>query len=337
MSGGVMVLTGEKLARRQQIEIRIEAYRDNATSSLLEIGRQLNAAKDEGVVPHGEWGAWVAEHAFMSERTAQAWMQAARELPPGSPLERLGIAKIRTLLTLPAGDREETAEKIGAQELSSREVEEKVRAIRAERDEALRLVGEHKKRLREMAQEKSALVTDVRKQVEAEQSREIHRLAAAAKSAETDRLRIELQLDGTREALEAANASARRLQQELCQEKMRNAAPAPEQAKRIAQLEEQLRARENEIDRLSDQLDEAQTAAMRGGMASGGERPNPATTILSAIGALMAEAGRAPGELARMMGTVDMETRQLLIGQARLTGQWAAQILAVCGEAFDDV
>ena len=116
-----MMLTGEKLARRQQIEIRIEAYRDNATSSLLEIGRQLNAAKDEGVVPHGEWGAWVAEHAFMSERTAQAWMQAARELPPGSPLERLGIAKIRTLLTLPAGDREETAEKIGAQELSSRE------------------------------------------------------------------------------------------------------------------------------------------------------------------------------------------------------------------------
>ena len=267
----------------------------------------------------------------MSERVAQKWMQAARELPPGSPLERLGIAKIQSLMMIENGEREEFAERIGAEKLSSREVDQQVKAARAERDEALRLVGEQKKRLREMAQEKSALVTDVRKQVEAEQSREIHRLAAAAKSAETDRLRIELQLDGTREALEAANASARRLQQELCQEKMRNAAPAPEQAKRIAQLEEQLRVRESEIDRLSDQLDEAQTAAMRGGMTGSGDKPSPATMILSAIGSLMGQAGRAPGELARLQG-MDEETREILCGQARLVGQWAMQILAACGE-----
>lgn len=333
-----MMLTGEKLARRQQIEIRIEAYRDNATSSLLEIGRQLNAAKDEGVVPHGEWGAWVAEHAFMSERTAQAWMQAARELPPGSPLERLGIAKIRTLLTLPAGDREETAARIGAQELSSREVEEKVRAIRAERDEALRLVGEQKKKILDSAKEKQTAVVDAiartRVDVSKEKEAELRRLESLAKSAETGRKQTELLLDRARDQLGSARREAQQLRDDLV---AAHHAPDPEQAKRIAQLEEQLRARESEIDRLSDQLDEAQTAAMRGGMASGGERPNPATTILSAIGALMAEAGRAPGELARMMGTLDAETRQILAGQARMTGQWAAQILAACGEVYTDV
>ena len=88
---------------------------------------------------------------------------------------------------------------------------------------------------------------------------------------------------------------------------------------------------EREIDRLSEALDEAQTAAMRGGMAGSSERTNPATMILSAIGALMAQAGRAPAELMRMQG-LDEETRQLMAGQARLVGQWAMQILAACGE-----
>lgn len=53
--------------------------------------------------------------------------------------------------------------------------------------------------------------------------------------------------------------------------------------------------------------------------------------ILSAIGSLMGQAGRAPGELARLQG-MDEETREILCGQARLVGQWAMQILAACGE-----
>lgn len=331
MSANVMVLSTEKQMRRAQIEMRIEMHRDAAAGSLLEVGRQLCAAKDEGVVPHGEWTAWVAQHAAMSERVAQKWMQAARELPPGSPLERLGIAKIQSLMMIESGEREEFAARIGADKLSSREVDAAVKAARAERDEALRVVGEQKKRLREMAQEKSALVTDVRKQVEAEQSREMHRLSVAAKSAETDRLRIELQLDGTREALEAAKVHARQLQQELEQERMQKSMPDPAQVLEIHKLQEMIAKKEREIDRLSDELDAAQTAAMRGGMSGNADRPSPSTVILSSIGALMAQAGRAPGELARMQG-MDAETREILCGQARLVGQWAMQILAACGE-----
>ena len=78
-------------------------------------------------------------------------------------------------------------------------------------------------------------------------------------------------------------------------------------------------------------MDEAQTAAMRGSMTGEGERTSPVTLILSAIGALMTQAGRAPAELARMQG-LDEETRQLLAGQARMAGQWAMQVLSACGE-----
>ena len=81
----------------------------------------------------------------MNERTAQRCMQAARELPEGSPLEALGLAKIRALLTLPEGEREQAARDMDAGNLSSREVESRVQALRKERDEALRLVGEQKR------------------------------------------------------------------------------------------------------------------------------------------------------------------------------------------------
>lgn len=336
MSGNVMVLSTEKQMRRAQIEMRIEMHRDAAAGSLLEVGRQLCAAKDEGVVPHGEWTAWVAQHAAMSERVAQKWMQAARELPPGSPLERLGIAKIQSLMMIESGEREEFAARIGADKLSSREVDAAVKAARAERDEALRVVGEQKKRLREMAQDKDKLLTDAiartRVDVTREKENEIRRLESLAKSADLGRKQTELLLDDTREVLASAKAHIKELEQRLEQERMQKAMPDPAQVLEIHKLQETIAKKEREIDRLSDELDAAQTAAMRGGMSGSADRPSPSTVILSSIGALMAQAGRAPGELARQQGMMDAETREILCGQARLVGQWAMQILAACGE-----
>jgi len=329
MSANVMVLSTEKQMRRAQIEMRIEMHRDAAAGSLLEVGRQLCAAKDEGVVPHGEWTAWVAQHAAMSERVAQKWMQAARELPPGSPLERLGIAKIQSLMMIESGEREEFAARIGADKLTSREVDQQVKAARAERDEALRVVGEQKKRLREMAQDKDKLLTDAiartRVDVTREKENEIRRLESLAKSADLGRKQTELLLDEARSQVESLRTA-------LDVERRSARIPDPKQERKIRELQETLDRKEQEIDRLSDELDAAQTAAMRGGMSGNADRPSPSTVILSSIGALMAQAGRAPGDLARQQGMMDAETREILCGQARLVGQWAMQILAACGE-----
>lgn len=318
--------------RRREIELHIELNRDAAAGSLLEVGRWLNAAKDENVVPHGEWTAWVAEHAALGERTAQLWMQAARELPEGSSLAALGTAKLRSLMALPAGEREEFAEKIGADKLTSREVDAQVKAARAERDEALRLVGEQKKRINEMeAAERMAIMNAVK-----EKQEEIDQLNSVIRSDSRD---IKLK----DKALDESFAREKNLRDQLtdmsirlqqAQREVVSPAAAEEMRRYREKVEHLTRAHaeaEREIDRLSEALDEAQTAAMRGSMTGEGERTSPVTLILSAIGALMTQAGRAPAELARMQG-IDEETRQLLAGQARMAGQWAMQVLSACGE-----
>ena len=319
--------------RRREIELHIELNRDAAAGNLLEVGRWLNAAKDENVVPHGEWTSWVAEHAALGERTAQLWMQAARELPEGSSLAALGTAKLRSLMSLPAGEREAFAEQIGADKLTSREVDAQVKAARAERDEALRLVGEQKKRLAEMDREKDAAIMDAVNRTRRESKEEIDKLNGVIRSDNKD---IELKdkaLDEsfTREKNLRAQVTDLSCRLQEAQRKgfntdalIRMTALKDEAEKRCAEAE-------REIDRLSEALDEAQTAAMRGSMTGENERTSPVTLILSAIGALMTQAGRAPAELARMQG-LDEETRQLLAGQARMAGQWAMQVLSACGE-----
>lgn len=314
--------------RRAVIETNLEACRNRTAESYVEMGRWLLAAKEENIVPHGEWEKWVAQHAAMSVRGAQRCMQIAREIPQGSPLAALGMAKLRALMELPTGEREEFAEQIGAQKLSSREVDEAVKAARAERDEALRVVGEQKKRISEMSREASELASRVRRQTEGENAREMRRLESLAKSAELGRKQTEVLLDEARSQVESLRTA-------LEVERRSARIPDPRQERKIRELQEALDRKEQEIDRLSEELDAAQTAAMRGGMSGAGEKPSPATTILSAIGALMAQAGRAPAELARMQG-LDPEDRQIISGQARLVGQWAMQVLAACGEGDAD-
>lgn len=319
MSDNVMVLSREADARRREIEVHIEAHRDAAAGNLLEVGRWLNAAKDEGLVPHGEWTAWVAEHAALGERTAQLWMQAARELPEGSSLAALGTAKLRSLMSLPAGEREAFAEKIGADKLTSREVDAQVKAARAERDEALRLVGEQKKRIAEMDREKDAAILDAVNRTRRESKKDIELKDKALDESFTREKNLRAQVTDLSCRLQEAQRKGFDTDALI-----RMTALKDEAEKRCVEAEK-------EIDRLSEALDEAQTAAMRTGMTGSGERTGPVTLILSAIGALMTQAGRAPAELAHMQG-LDEETRQLLAGQARMTGQWAMQVLSACGE-----
>ena len=363
------------------IETRMEACRDAAASNLVEIGALLNQAKDGGLVPHGEWREWVQEHAGMNERTAQRVMRIARELPAGSPLASLGVAKLSALLTLPEGEREDAAREMGAEHLSSREVEERVRAIRQERDEALRLVGEQKNRMAQILSERDATIdraiTAERRVQEANRQHEIdaavQKAGAEAQKAAEERAsaRYAERLAAARsriDALEARIADARAqgkadAAQEMAdrlaaqkREYARLEEQAMAQARELADVKSQLldarkkrpdedmmrltvqrdeaerrcRRAEQEIDRLSEELDQARTDALRAGCAAGADRQSPVTLILSAIGALMAEAGNAPGELSRTAG-IDEATGQLLIGQAQLVGQWAMSIIAACG------
>lgn len=318
----------EVVRRRMEIEMNLERCRDAAAENLIEIGRWLLRAKEERIVEHGAWADWVMEHAGMNERTAQRAMQFARELPEGSALARLGVAKISSLLTLPAGEREDVARSIGAETISSREVDAKVREIRRERDEALRLVGEQKKR----HQEQEAVLKKIRGELEQARA---NRQEAIDSAVETERKAARVREAQAIEAKEDELRTLRGLLQDAmdrAQSEMSELATA-KLMRMQGELEEALqtrRALEQEIDSLSDKLDEAQTALMRGAM-TGTERTAPSVRILSAIGAFMTEAGSAAGELERTACTLDEESRALLIGQAQLLGALAMRVIAACG------
>lgn len=169
--------------------------------------------------------------------------------------------------------------------------------------------------------------------VEASLKKQVDDLQAAMLKSEAERSALMEQLQNVQKSGISPEASAEidRLKMTIIDQNIEKKRLEME-TKAALEKEQKLRAEaECEIDRLSEALDEAQTAAMRGSMAGEGERTSPVTLILSAIGALMTQAGRAPAELARMQG-LDEETRQLLAGQARMAGQWAMQVLSACGE-----
>ena len=213
--------------RRAVIEAHVEACRDAVLTNAVELGRWLVRAKDENIVPHGEWEEWVRTHAGMSERSAQRLMQAAREVPEGSPLERLGVAKIEALLMLPAGEREAAAEEMDAANLSSRQVWR----------EARERAG------------KTPDKSDRLDPAEALRAAKAAKAEAAAMKAELDATRI--QLENSRQAL----AMERRKQPET---KIVEKLPDD-----YIKIKQRLAAAEKEADRLADELDRAKMGAAK--------------------------------------------------------------------------
>ena len=98
--------------------------------AILTIGRCLIEAKE--MLPHGEWLPWLNERVEFSERTAQKFMQLAREWANPNTLADLGASKALMLLALPEGEREQFVEDHNVIDMSARQLKEAIR----ERDEA---------------------------------------------------------------------------------------------------------------------------------------------------------------------------------------------------------
>lgn len=114
-----------------QLECRIREQRERYTLSMLAIGELLNEAKEAHLVDHGHWQDWVAMHTGLTVRSAQRVMRAAREIPKTSTLSLLDFSKVSALLAVPAEEREEFAQEVGAESLSVRQLEEAVKARKA--------------------------------------------------------------------------------------------------------------------------------------------------------------------------------------------------------------
>lgn len=171
----------ERVSAVARYEARIQLYKEQIGTGYIGIGKTLNEAKAAGVVPHGQWEAWVTEVTGLSPRNAQRCMQAAREIKDGSALARLEMEK--AILLLGSGMDEETRE-----EIAERAAEEgaTVKALREEIRQA--------KAAREASEAESAEAIKALKLQVVRESGAAAEIREALKKAQAERAEIEQQM-----------------------------------------------------------------------------------------------------------------------------------------------
>ena len=158
MNGNELTLTPAQRAERlSALEARIEVNLCSAYEKIVEVGRCLLAAKEQKLVPHGQWEAWVTKTTGMNERQAQRWMQIAREVPEGSYLSRLEVGKMRMILALPEEQREPLARKTVEEDIDTKTLKAEIRRLKGEVEKA---EGETR-RVREFAQAEDRRVKEL--------------------------------------------------------------------------------------------------------------------------------------------------------------------------------
>lgn len=314
--------------RRAFIETNLEQCKKNIALSMWQIGNLLNQAKDEGVVPHGEWTAWATTHSGLNERGVQLAMRQARELAQDSPLLELDDSKINALIRIPAEEREAFATRIDAENATSREVTE--------------AVAQYRRELAEVKKERNALIDKA-----AEKTKEVERLRGEVKKqtrATESALREANVYKDSAEVLKKMNDTYTTQVIELKQNLETMTAPEIEELKKhIEELKDKLKAAENNttladseraayerrIEQLEDELDAADMRANVSTMRGGGQAVDPISTINAAIGAMIASAG---GSVAAL-GAVQMDdgTRQMLMSHAVTLRTMSQAILDAIG------
>lgn len=118
----------------RQIKDEVQGAVINGT---IEIGKRLCEAKE--MVAVGSWGQWLKDNVSYSERTAQNAMAIYNEygkkgVPAG--LTNASITNALQLIGLPEDIKHELIDSGAAEEMSSRELKERIRELEKERDEA---------------------------------------------------------------------------------------------------------------------------------------------------------------------------------------------------------
>lgn len=120
------------LTRLRQLEIQAEMFSQNAAMNLLQLGRVIAEARPE--IPYGEFDRWCREHARMSKRTAEQYMQAYAEFGLDTKIAELGTSKIIKLLPMAQEEREKLLAENDVAAMSTRQLDA---AIKEQREKLL--------------------------------------------------------------------------------------------------------------------------------------------------------------------------------------------------------
>ena len=239
-----------------EIRMYVDAGRRVTLLCGIEIGRRLCEAKE--LLAHGEWLPWLSRETEFSDRTAQNYMRAFREygadqmwlLGPETNTKTfadLPISKALALLSVPESEREAFAAEVGAESLSTRELEQAIR----ERDEAMKRAKAAEEALAQADEGNALALADMQERLDAARE-EAQKGRDAAKAHERDQQQLE-EMDGK---LRAARETIRELESRPVEVAVEKDEAAIEEAARTARAKAQAEAAERET-ALQKQLDAA--------------------------------------------------------------------------------
>jgi len=191
-----------------EIRMYVDAGRRVTLLCGIEIGRRLCEAKE--LLAHGEWLPWLSRETEFSDRTAQNYMRAFREygadqmwlLGPETNTKTfadLPISKALALLSVPESEREAFAEEVGAEHLSTRELEQAIR----ERDEALKREKEAREELLQADEGHALALAELEEKLIAarEEAEKGRAMQEAARTERMEKESLERQLSTARETI----------------------------------------------------------------------------------------------------------------------------------------
>ena len=182
-------------------QIRDDTLKDYL-NSCIEIGKRLCEAKE--MVPHGEWAGWLKTAVSFSQRTANNLMKiyeeygaAQGELWGASAISQtfanLSYSQAVALLAVPAEEREEFVEQNDAANMSTRELQEAIKA----RDEAIK---ERDKAREELEEEIKSRETKIDEVIE----RDLKEQKKLQKDLDFANKKLKMEVDGHNKMMESA-------------------------------------------------------------------------------------------------------------------------------------
>lgn len=270
----------------ETITTEIQFYKQQAGVSILEIGKRLTEAKAQ--LEHGEWLDWLENSVGINKRAAQRFMQLAAEYANTSTLTHLGYSKVLALLSVPAEEREEFAEAVHAEDISVRELKDKIR----EREEALQQMESERDRAR---RDLSSRQIELNAQIERSARLQQERQDLLDKLKELENRPVEVAtVDATDEQLNAARAQGRAFAQDELDAVKRQ---RDEQVQKTNKLLDKVDEQRRELKRLREEHEDASEDA----------KINQA---LGEINGRMREMQEAHQRATELLGNLDEVSRQ---------------------------
>ncbi len=122
--------TEQELSVIDGLAMQARVLRMSINVNMWQLARVFVEAK--ALVPHGEWQSWLKENADVSVRTAEDMIASYKRFGGRTPFEALSPTQTFKLLPLPAGTEDQFMAEHDVASMSTREIQEAVKQVRAE-------------------------------------------------------------------------------------------------------------------------------------------------------------------------------------------------------------